>query len=219
MGRLVQNQVVDREEWLKARAELLTKEQEHTQARAALAEARRRLPWVKLQKEYSLVGADGQVSLSDVFLDRSQLAIYHIMFGPGWDSVCIGCTQWANALNSTTGAFKKADARLIAVSRAPFDEIEVQREKLGWNFTWLSSFGSDFTVDFFASSNDLSEGASAAVGVETVQFDRGENHGVNVFYRNGDGEIFHTYSAFNRGIEELNGAFGYFDLLPKGRAW
>jgi predicted dithiol-disulfide oxidoreductase (DUF899 family) len=219
MGRLVQNQVVDREEWLKARAELLTKEKEHTQARAALAEARRRLPWVKLQKEYSLVGADGQVSLSDVFLDRSQLAIYHIMFGPGWDSVCIGCTQWANALNSTTGAFKKADARLIAVSRAPFDEIEVQREKLGWNFTWLSSFGSDFTVDFFASSNDLSEGASAAVGVETVQFDRGENHGVNVFYRNGDGEIFHTYSAFNRGIEELNGAFGYFDLLPKGRAW
>lgn len=215
----MQNQVVDREEWLKARAELLTKEKEHTQARAALAEARRRLPWVKLQKEYSLVGADGQVSLSDVFLDRSQLAIYHIMFGPGWDSVCIGCTQWANALNSTTGAFKKADARLIAVSRAPFDEIEVQREKLGWNFTWLSSFGSDFTVDFFASSNDLSEGASAAVGVETVQFDRGENHGVNVFYRNGDGEIFHTYSAFNRGIEELNGAFGYFDLLPKGRAW
>lgn len=141
------------------------------------------------------------------------------MFGPGWDSVCIGCTQWANALNSTTGAFKKADARLIAVSRAPFDEIEAQRRKLDWNFTWLSSYGSDFNIDFFASSDDLSNGASADIGAETVQFDRGENHGVNVFYRNGGGEIFHTYSAFNRGIEALNGAFGYFDLLPKGRAW
>jgi predicted dithiol-disulfide oxidoreductase (DUF899 family) len=215
----MQNQVVSREEWLKARAELLIKEKEHTQARAALAEARRQMPSVKLQKDYSLVGADGEVSLSDLFLDRSQLAIYHIMFGPGWDSVCIGCTQWANALNSTTGAFKKADARLIAVSRAPFDEIETQRQKLGWYFTWLSSFASDFTVDFFASSNDLSDGARADVGAETVQFDRGENHGVNVFYRNGDGNIFHTYSAFNRGIEDLNGAFGYFDMLPKGRAW
>jgi predicted dithiol-disulfide oxidoreductase (DUF899 family) len=122
-------------------------------------------------------------------------------------------------LNSTTGAFKKADARLIAVSRAPFDEIEIQRQKLGWNFTWLSSFTSDFTVDFFASSNDLKDGTKAHVGAETVQFDRGENHGVNVFYRNDDGDIFHTYSAFNRGIEELNGAFGYFDMLPKGRAW
>lgn len=215
----MQNKVVDRDEWLSARAELLSKEKEHTRAREALAEARRRMPWVKLQKEYFLVGADGEVSLADVFVDRSQLAIYHIMFGPGWDSVCIGCTQWANALNSTTGAFKKADARLIAVSRAPFAEIEAQRQKLGWNFTWLSSFDSEFNVDFHASSNDLSDGATATVGSETVQFDRGENHGANVFYRNKDGEIFHTYSAFNRGIEELNGAFGYFDLLPKGRAW
>ena len=107
-------------------------------------------------------------------------------------------------MNGTTAAFKKADARLIAVSRALFHEIETQQKKHGWNFAWLSSFASDFNVDFYASSNDLNEGASATVGSETVQFDRGENHGVNVFYRNGDGEIFHTYSAFNRGIEELS---------------
>lgn len=215
----MQNQVVSRGEWLRARAELLEKEKGHTKARAALAEARRQMPWVKLDKDYTLVGADGEVPLAEVFLDRSQLAVYHIMFGPGWDSVCIGCTQWANALNSTTAAFKRADARLIAVSRAPFGEIAEQRQKHGWNFTWLSSFSSDFNIDFSASSDDLSEGATAAVGSETVEFDRGENHGVNVFYRSDDGEIFHTYSAFNRGIEELNGAFGYFDLLPKGRAW
>lgn len=221
-GQLVQpmqNQVVDREEWLAARARLLAKEKAHTKARAALAEERRQLPWVKVDKAYTFTGADGAVSLADAFLDRSQLAIYHIMFGPGWESVCIGCTQWANALNSTTGAFHKADARLIAVSRAPFDELEAQRQQLGWNFTWLSSFGSDFNVDYFASSNDLTEGAKTQVGVETVEFDRGENHGVNVFYKNDDGDIFHTYSAFNRGIESTNGAFGYFDLLPNGRAW
>lgn len=215
----MQNQLVSREEWLRARADLLIKEKEHTRARAALADARRQMPWVKLEKQYALEGADGEVLLSDLFLDRSQLAIYHIMFGPGWDSVCIGCTQWANALNSTTGAFKKADARLIAVSRAPLDEIESQRKQHGWDFTWVSSYSSDFNVDYFASSNDLSDGASTAVGAETVHFDRGENHGVNVFCRNDDGDVFHTYSAFNRGIEELNGAFGYFDMLPKGRAW
>lgn len=215
----MQHPVVSREEWLKARAELLVKEKEHTRARAVLAASRRELPWVKLEKEYSLTSVDGELSLADAFLGRSQLAIYHIMFGPGWDSVCVGCTQWANALNSTTGAFKEADARLIGVSRAPIDEIEVQKQKLGWNFTWLSSHDSDFTLDFFASSNDVGDGVTAEVGVERVEFDRGENHGVNVFYRNDEGDIFHTYSAFNRGIEELNGAFGYFDMLPKGRAW
>ncbi|MGE0624187.1 MAG: DUF899 family protein [Pseudomonadales bacterium] len=215
----MQNAVVSREEWLAARAELLTREKEHTRARAALAEARRQLPWVKLEKAYFLAGAEGEIPFSEVFLGRSQLVIYHIMFGPGWDAVCSGCSQWANALNGTTGAFEEADARLICVSQAPYDEIESQRRKLGWTFTWLSSYSSDFNLDFHASSDDLSEQSTGTVGTETILFDRGENHGVNVFYQNDEGEIFHTYSAFNRGIEELNGAFGYFDLLPKGRAW
>ena len=218
----MQNEVVSREVWLKARVELLRKEKEHTQARESLAEARRQLPWVRLEKEYVLTGADGEIALSDLFLDRPQIAIYHLMFGPGWSAPCPGCTQWANALNGTTHTFKKADARLIAISRAPYNEIEEQRHNLGWTFTWVSSFSSDFNVDFYASSDDLSETSSAYTGGEggeEVLFDRGENHGVSVFYRNDSGEIFHTYSAFNRGIEALNGAFGYYDLLPKGRAW
>lgn len=218
----MQNEVVSREAWLKARAELLAKEKEHTRARTSLAEARRKLPWVRLEKDYVLTGAEGEIAFSDLFLGRSQLAIYHLMFGSGWDAPCIGCAQWANALNGTTGTFKKADARLIAVSRAPYEEIEEQREKLGWTFTWVSSFSSDFNVDFLASSDDLSEGTSAYVdgeGGEQVHFDRGENHGASVFYRNETGEIFHTYSVYNRGIEELNGAFGYYDALPKGRPW
>lgn len=217
------NPVVSREEWLRARAELLTREKAFTRDRAALAERRRRLPWVRIEKEYVLVGPTGEVSLAEAFLNRSQLAVYHLMFGPGWKEPCSGCAQWANALDGTTGAFKAADARLIAVSRAPIEEIEVQRERRGWQFSWLSSFASDFNLDFYASSADLSDSSSKRIGGaadgEEVHFDRGENHGVSVFYRNEAGEIFHTYSAYNRGIEELNGAFGYFDLLPKGRAW
>ena len=150
----MQNEIVDRATWLRARTALLEKEKAHTQARAELAAARRALPWVKVEKPYILKGPEGDVTLADAFKGRSQLAIYHIMFGPGWDAVCIGCTQWANALNGTTSAFKNADARLIAVSRAPIEEIEAKRIELGWRFTWLSSYESDFNVDFHASSDD-----------------------------------------------------------------
>lgn len=218
----MQNKVVTKDEWLLARAELLEKEKEHTRAREALAERRRELPWVKVDKEYTFVGPDGEVTFADLFRDRSQLAIYHLMFGAGWSAPCPGCTQWADALNGTTQNFKKADARLIAISRAPYEQIEEQQKKLGWSFTWVSSASSDFNLDFYASSEDMSDLSSLAIGGENgerVEFDRGENHGASVFYRNEAGEIFLTYSVYNRGIEALNGAFGYYDMLPKGRAW
>lgn len=211
--------IVSRDVWLQARAEVLAQEKKLTLLRAEVAAARRAMPWVRLEKSYVLEGPDGEVALGDVFQEQSQLAVYHIMFGPGWSSVCTGCTQWANAINSTTAAFPRADARMVAVSRAPIEEISAQKEKLGWDFTWLSSFRSDFNVDFYGSAGSVAEGTTATVGVETVGFDRGENHGVNIFYRDEGGQIFHTFSAFNRGIEECNGAFGYFDMLPKGRAW
>lgn len=235
----MQNEIVSRQAWLQARAALLRKEKAHTRARAELAAERRKLPWVKVDKDYRFAGPEGELTFAELFLDRSQLAVYHLMFGAGWDAPCPGCTQWANALNGTTGAFKRADARLIAISRAPYAEIAEQRERLGWKFAWLSSHGGDFNIDYYASP--AVEGAESAViggeqegqggqeareaqevqevQGETVGFDRGENHGVSVFYKNDEGEIFHTYSAYNRGIEALNGAFGYFDLLPKGRAW
>ena len=218
----MQNDVVDREQWLKARAELLSREKEHTQARQALAKARQNLPWVRLDKEYRFEGSEGDLNLSDLFKERSQLVVYHLMFGPGWEVPCPGCTSWANAFNCTTYQFRAADARLIAVSRAPHEEITKQRDELGWSFTWVSSSPGDFGIDFYGSSEDRSDSSSKHIGGkdgERVEFDRGENHGVSVFYRNQAGEIFHTYSCYNRGIEDLNGAFGYFDLLPKGRAW
>ena len=215
------NEVVSREQWLQARAALLVEEKEHTHAREALAKSRQQLPWVRLEKDYRFAGADGETSLLELFKGRSQLAIYHLMYGPGWDKPCPGCTSWANAFNGTTYLFENADARLIAVSRAPYDQIAPEREKQGWSFTWVSSFSSDFGIDFYASSEDTNPDSSKHIGGadgEPVHFDRGENHGVSVFFRNDDDEIFHTYSCYNRGIEDLNGAFGYFDLLPKGRA-
>jgi len=222
----MQNEVVSRQSWLQARAELLVKEKAHTRARAELAAARRQLPWVKLDKDYVLTGANGDVTFAELFKGRSQLLVYHLMFGPGWSDPCVGCTQWANAFNGTAAYFSGADARLIAVSRAPYDEIVQQRDKLGWTFSWLSSYESEFNEDFYASAQDTSGDSTLTIGGEgsgedggeQVGFDRGENHGVSVFYRNDEG-IFHTYSTYNRGIEAMNGAFGYFDLLPKGRPW
>jgi predicted dithiol-disulfide oxidoreductase (DUF899 family) len=218
----MQNEIVTREDWLRARAELLLKEKAHTREREHLAKLRQRLPWAKVEKNYTFIGADGEVSLTDLFLDRSQLVVYHLMFGPDWETPCVGCTSWANAFNGTTYLFKGADARLIAVSRAPYARLLEQREHNGWGFTWVSSLNSDFNIDFYASSQDLSAESSKTIGGgdgECVFFDRGENHGVSVFAKNEEGDIFHTYSTYNRGIEAMHGAFGYFDLLPKGRAW
>ncbi len=226
------SETVSREAWLAARAELLVSEKAHTQARAELARQRRALPRVRLDKAYSLTASEGDVALVDVFQDRSQLVVYHLMFGPDWEQPCIGCSAWADALNGTTKQFAKADARLVAVSRAPVAKLVAMAAQRHWHFPWYSAWGGEFNYDFYASSKDLSPRSSARIGVpdpaverpendkrELVEFDRGENHGVSVFSKAADGSVYHTYSSYNRGIEAINGAMGYFDLLPKGRAW
>ena len=235
---------VSKAQWLAARAELLVAEKAHTKARAELAAKRRNLPRVRIEKTYSFLraAAPGDASkkgvankevaseqntspqtLADLFGDHSQLLIYHLMFGPDWEKPCIGCSAWADAINGTTAQFASADARLIAVSRAPREKLTAQALANGWLFPWYSAFGSDFNYDFYASSLDTSPRSSRVVGNapqgEIVEFDRGENHGVSVFQKDPDGAVFHTYSTYNRGIEALNGAMGYFDLLPKGRSW
>jgi len=213
---------VSRADWLAARSELLVAEKAHTHARQTLAEQRRQLPRVLLDKDYYLHGPQGEIRLADVFDGVSQLVVYHLMFGPDWESPCIGCAAWASAFNGTTAQFRRADARLVAVSRAPIEKLLAEASNQGWDFPWLSSYEQDFNYDFYASSKDLSSRSSARIGGpdgELVEFDRGENHGVSVFQQDPDGALYHTYSSYNRGIEALNGAMGYFDLLPKGRAW
>ena len=229
------NKIIDEQSWQTLRQELLSAEKAHTQERARLAQLRRELPWCRVDKNYVFVTSTGEQTLSDLFLDRSQLVIYHLMFGDGWEKPCVGCTAWADAFNGTTDtpadaqqygardSYVAADARLIAVSRAPIKQIEQRRELNGWTFPWVSSASTEYGIDFYASSEDLSPRSSKRIGeaedAELVEFDRGENHGVAVFYKDDDGNIFHTYSVHNRGIEAMNGAFGYYDILPKGRAY
>lgn len=212
------NAVVNREAWLQARTELLAKEKAHTRERFALAQERAQLPWVLVEKDYRFHAVDGERTFSDLFGASSQLVIYHLMLGPGWNAPCVGCAQWADAMSGNTSKFADADARCIAVSRAPIDEIEHHRQQRGWNFAWYSSNGSDFNLDYHVSTDDLGDSVTKQVGVETLGFDRGENHGISVFVKDEDA-IYHTYSVYNRGVEAMNGAFGYYDLLPKGRPW
>ena len=212
------NEIVDRETWLKARTELLRKEKAHTRERFALAQERANLPWVLVEDDYRFHAPDGERTFAELFGGFSQLVIYHLMLGPGWDAPCVGCAQWADAMTGNTAKFADADARCIAVSRAPINEIEHQRQLRGWDFPWYSSHGSTFNLDFHVSSDDLSEDATKQVGEETFGFLRGENHGASVFVHE-DGAIYHTVSVYNRGIEAMNGAFGYYDMLPKGRPW
>ncbi len=214
----MQNKVVSREAALAARQALLVEEKAHTRERARLAEARRGLPWTLVDEDYRFLSENEEQSLAQLFGETSQLIVYHLMFGEGWDQPCVGCAQWADAFSGTSHHFVKADARLVAVSQGSVDAIATIQRDRQWQFPWVSSKGGTFSRDFYAAALDPQE-SKQQFGAEQVEFDRGENHGVSVFYRNADQQIFHTYSVYNRGIEPMNGSFGYFDLLPKGRPW
>ena len=205
--------VVGRERWLKERMALLRREKTVTRELDLLALERQKLPWVAVEKSYELETREGVVSLEDLFGRFSQLIVYHFMYGPEWSQPCDGCTGWADAFNGTIDQIQRHDATLIAVSRAPIEMlIETQASK-GWDFVWASSFHSDFNADFHMSAPPDCE--SLWVGDELISYDRGESGGINVFVKTDHG-LFHTYSVNNRGIQQMNGAFGYVDLLPFG---
>jgi predicted dithiol-disulfide oxidoreductase (DUF899 family) len=205
--------VVSREAWLEERMALLRREKAVTRELDLLALERQKLPWVAVEKSYALETQDGTRSLEDLFGPYRQLIVYHFMFGPDWSSPCGGCTGWADAFNGTLDQIQLHDANLIAVSRAPIEKLSETREKKGWSFVWASSFKSDFSSDFHMSGPD--DRSEAVIGDEVVSYDRGESGGINVFVKDDD-KIFHSYSGHNRGIQQMNGAFGYVDLLPYG---
>ncbi len=190
--------IVSREEWLVARQELLIKEKAATHARDQLNAERRRLPMVKIDKEYTFEGPDGQVSLLDLFDGRRQLIIYHFMFDPSWDDGCPGCTNLVNNLPSRLTGLHDSETSLVVVSRAPSSKLESYKARMNWTVPWFSSFGSDFNYDFDATGDD------------------GEKPGLSVFLRDGD-HIFHTYSTNGRGVDVLLGTYNYLDLTPLGR--
>ncbi len=212
------HKVVSREEWLAARKEYLAKEKEFTRLRDRLSQERRELPWVKVEKEYLFDGPHGKETLSDLFEGRSQLIIYHFMYGPDWEEGCPSCSFWADNFNGIVIHLNHRDINLVAVSRAPLDQLEAYKKRMGWSFKWVSSFGSDFNRDYHVSfTPDEMEKGEMFYNFSLSHFPSEEAPGISVFYKDEQGDVFHTYSCYARGLDLLNGAYHYMDLVPKGR--
>ena len=213
----MEHRVVSRDEWLAARRRLLGKEKEFTRLRDQLSAERRELPWVQVEKEYVFDGPDGRNTLADLFDGRSQLMVYHFMFGPGWEQGCPSCSFVSDHIDGANWHLPHRDVTLLAVSRAPLAEIEAFKQRMGWRFKWVSSYGSDFNHDFHVSFTK----EELAKGKVDYNYDLVEGYdelpGLSVFYKDPSGAIFHTYSVYARGLDMLIGAYNYLDLAPKGR--
>jgi predicted dithiol-disulfide oxidoreductase (DUF899 family) len=212
------HKVVPHEEWLSARKRLLAKEKEFTRLRDELSGRRRELPWEAVGKPYVFDGPEGQETLSQLFDGRSQLIIYHFMFNPAWEAGCPHCSFWADNFERIPVHLQQREISFAVISRAPLAKLDAYRRRMGWSFKWLSSFGSDFNYDYFVSftPHEVQNGNAYSNYAAAKPF--GEDAvGISVFAKNGAGEIFHTYSAYSRGVDMLNGAYHYIDLAPKGR--
>ena len=210
--------VVSQGEWLVARKKLLTKEKKFSKLRDELNLQRRKLPWVKIEKEYVFDGPTGKVTLGDSFGGKSQLIIYHFMFGPGWKEGCEHCSFWADHFDSVNIHIGQRDTAFVVVSRAPLAEIEPFKKRMGWRFKWFSSFNTDFNFDFHVSFTP--EQVKSGVlpynyGKYKAKID--EKEGVSAFYRDKNGDVYHTYSSYERGIDLMNTTYNFLDLTAKGR--
>ena len=212
------HEVVPHEQWLAARKAFLAQEKAFTRERDRLSRARRDLPWERVEKDYVFDGPAGKQTLAQLFGDSSQLVVYHFMFDPEWDEGCKSCSFWADNFNGIPVHLRARDTALVAVSRAPLPTLEAYRKRMGWSFTWLSSFDSDFNRDFGVEFTEEEVEQKRADYNYTVQdpFDT-QREGVSVFSKDESGAVYHTYSAYARGIDLLNGAYNYIDLTPKGR--
>src|SRR5262249_7340526 len=214
----MKNQVVSHKEWLAARTKLLAREKEFTKMRDELSKAVQSLPWEKVEKSYTFEGPRGKESLADLFEGRSQLIVYHFMFTPDWEAGCPHCSFWADNFNPVIVHMNQRDVTMVAISRAPYAKLAAYEKRMGWSFKWLSSAGSDFNFDLNVSFTDEDREAKKAF----YNFKAGDpgfsdREGMSVFYQDDQGAIYHTYSAYARGIDLLNTAYNYIDLVPKGR--
>lgn len=213
--------VVPREQWLEARRALLAREKEEVRLRDAVNAERLALPWVRVEADYRFDTPEGPKSLGELFAGRSQLIVYHFMFGPDWDAGCPGCSFLADHLDGALPHLNHHDVTLVAVSRAPLAKIEAYRKRMGWRFPWVSSNGSDFNRDYHVSFTK-EELASGRVfynfGETPAENANDELPGLSAFYRDpATGELFHTYSSYARGPESLIGTLMVLDRAPKGR--
>ncbi|HLK35639.1 MAG TPA: thioredoxin family protein [Polyangiaceae bacterium] len=210
--------VVSHAEWLEARTKLLVKEKEFTRLRDRLSQERRDLPWERVDKPYSFEGVAGTRSLSQLFEQRSQLVVYHAMFAPEAAAACPQCSSWMDNFQGPLAHLNHHDVTLVAVSRAPFAKIAAYGKRMGWKHPWYSSGGSSFNYDFCVSFTPEDVKAGRAVyNYKQQDPDDMDREGVSVFFKDEQGAIFHTYSAYARGIDMLNLTYHYLDISPRGR--
>lgn len=212
------HKIVARDEWLDARRTLLAKEKEFTRLRDELSQTRRQLPWVSIDKDYVFDGRDGKKTLAELFDGRSQLVIYHFMYGPDWQEGCKSCSFWADNFDRIITHLNHRDVSFAVTSRAPLAELEKFKARLGWSFDWLSSLEGEFNQDFGVSFSEEETKADDLIYNFATQKAFGQElPGISVFYKDEAGSVFHTYSCYARGLDMLNTAYHYLDLVPKGR--
>jgi predicted dithiol-disulfide oxidoreductase (DUF899 family) len=217
---MLSNPVVSREEWLEARRALLATEKEETKLRDKIRAERERMPWVKVDKTYTFDTPDGKRTLADLFDGRSQLMIYHFMFGPDWEAGCPGCSFLADHIDGTLAHLNNHDVTLACVSRAPLSKIEAYKTRMGWKFPWVSSFGSDFNFDYHVSfTKEELESGKVFYNFREISGDEANDElpGMSAFIRDEAGNVYHTYSDYARGGEEILTTLMILDRAPKGR--
>lgn len=215
---MAEHKVLSHNDWVEARKTLLAKEKEFTRARDALSRERRELPWERVEKNYVFEGPDGRETLSDLFDGRSQLIVYHFMYGPDWDEGCKSCSFLADHFDPAINHLNHRDVSMVAVSTAALPILEAFKKRMGWTFKWVSSFDTDFNRDYDVSfSQDEIDSGETTYNYGRRGFPSTEAPGASVFYKDAGGDIFHTYSVYARGLDMFLTAYHYLDIVPKGR--
>ncbi|HUG26571.1 DUF899 domain-containing protein [Piscinibacter sp.] len=214
----VDHPVVSTERWIAERKALLAREKELTRLRDQIAAERRALPWERVEKHYVFDTPEGRRTLTELFEGRRQLMVQHFMFGPGWEQGCPSCSFMADHIDGMNVHLAQRDVTLRVVSRAPLAEIERFRQRMGWQFKWVSSYGTDFNRDFGVTftPEELAQGELHYNYGAWRQLSE-ELPGISVFYKDEAGDVFHTYSTYGRGVEVMMGTYDMLDLTPKGR--
>ena len=214
---MAQHRIVSHAEWLEARKGFLDKEKAFTRLRDELSRERRELPWERVEKNYQFESVQGRQSLADLFGARSQLMVYHLMYAPEWEISCKSCAFWADNFNGIVPHLAQHGVAFAAISRAPLAKLQKQAREFGWSFPWVSSlddFNYDYQVSFRPQTLDRDE---AYYNYGTIKVSGTDYPGVSAFFKDEDGEVYHTYSAYSRGIDAFNAAYQYLDAAPLGR--
>ncbi len=210
--------IASRDDWLTERQALLKREKEFNRERDKLSAARRELPWVLVEKDYQFEGENGSVSLADLFSGKSQLVIYHFMYGADWSEGCKSCSFWIDNFDGISAHLGERDTALVLISKAPLRTLLEFRTRMGWTLPWVSAENTDFNEDFCVTfSQEQLQAGDVTYNFRKSKLGSGEMPGASVFAKDTDGRVYHTYSTYARGLDMLNGAYHILDLTPKGR--